>query len=333
MLCRAQVLYKVAPVEEKPLIWENVPLPQIQENDLLVKVLACGICLTDRQIIEGQVPVSRLPLILGHQVVGTVIDKGVKVKNFSQGDRVGIPWLSHTCGHCYYCKIASENLCENAAFTGKDVNGGYSEYCKVDHDYAIKLSKDTSPEETAPLLCAGIVGYRSYKLSKIKPGEHLGIFGFGSAGHIVIQIARFHGCKVSVFTRAKEHQKEAEKLGASFVGTSEERPAYPLDSAIIFAPSGPLVHPALKYLRRGGTIAFNAIHASPIPAIDYSLIYYEKSLLSIANATRQDGTEFFALAKQANIKTDIVCYPLEKANEAHYDLKFGNISQSAVLIM
>lgn len=329
---KAQILYQTAPVEQKPLRYESVPFPEVSRGQLLIKVLSCGVCLTDRQIMEGEVVVKKLPIILGHQIVGIVEKMGPLVSKFQVGDKVGIPWLGFTCGHCYYCQHDKENLCENAEFTGRDINGGYAEYTKADEAFAIKLPSDIDPISFAPLLCSGIVGYRSYKLSEIRPGEHLGLFGFGSSAHIVIQIAKYQGCKISVFTRSKAHQEEAKKLGASFVGNADSAPPFPLDSAIIFAPSGSLVHPALQNLRRGGTLAFNAIHASPIPELEYKQIYYEKKLLSVANATREDAREFLEIASIAGITAHVKTYPLSQANEAHLDLKNGVVTDSIVLI-
>lgn len=329
---RAQVLHKTALVEKKPLSFESIALPEIKRTELLVKVLACGVCLTDRQIIEGDVPCKKLSIIPGHQIVGIVEKIAPDVTEFKIGDKVGIPWLAHTCGCCLFCSQNKENLCENAEFTGLDTIGGYAEYTKVEEAFAIKLPQEIEPTRFAPLLCSGIVGYRSYKLSQIKKGEHLGLFGFGSSAHIVIQIALYHGCKVSVFTRSQAHQQKAKELGAAFVGLAENAPPTKLDSAIIFAPNGSLVLPALKYLRRGGTLAFNAIHASMIPEFDYQDLYYEKTILSVSNATRKDAEEFLPLAAKARITTDVKVLPLEKANEAHIALKQGKISSSIVLV-
>lgn len=329
---KAQVLRKVALVEEKPLRLEELPFPILEGDEILIQVHACGVCLTDRQIIEGGVPLSQFPIVLGHQVVGSVVKKGAHVQKFEVGDQVGIPWLSSTCQKCSFCLKGRENLCYDAKFNGRNVNGGYAEFMKAKEAYAVRLRGGVDPVAIAPLLCAGVVGYRSYKLSNIQPGEHLGIFGFGSAGHLVIQIALYHGCKVSVFTRSEKHRAEAKRLGAFFVGVVGERPSQDLDSAIIFAPNGSLVPPALACLKRGGTLAFNAIHASNIPEFPYSLIYHEKTLTTIANATREDATEFFDLANQAGIKADVKTYPLARANEAHLDLKEGRISSSVVLI-
>jgi len=330
---KAQVLYKTAQVEEKPLQFIDVPLPKIEKSEILIKVLACGMCLTDRHIIEGDLSLKHSPIIPGHQIVGKVEKIGESVTNFKIGEMVGVPWLFSTCSQCYYCTHGNENLCEHSEFTGRDVNGGYAQYTKAKEDFAIKLTKEINPIQFAPLLCAGIVGYRSYKLSMIKPGEHLGLFGFGSAAHIVIQIANYQGCDISVFTRGKPHQEHAKKLGAIFAGPVDKAPPKPLDSAIIFAPAGELVPFALNYLKRGGTLAFNAIHASPIPQLDYSQIYYEKKLLSVANATREDAVEFLQIAVEANVHAQVTTYPIEEANQAHIDAKNGKVTGSIVFVL
>lgn len=327
---KAQVLYKQAPLESRPLVYEDVPIPVPKRSEIRIRVSASGMCLTDKHIIEGDLIIKKLPLILGHQVVGIVDAVGDSVTLVKVGERVGIPWLHHTCNHCYYCIHDQENLCERGEFTGYDVHGGYAEYAVALENYVVKLPKEIEDARAAPLLCAGIVGYRSYKAVKIEPGGRLGLFGFGAAAHIMLQVAHHFGCKVYVFTRSQGHQELARKMGAVFVGKASDKPPETLDGAIIFAPSGELVPHALRTIRPGGIVVFNAIHATPLPEMDYSLIYKERTLTTVANATRKDAEEFMQLAP--NIKTEVTTYPLSKANEALLDLKNSKINGSAVFI-
>lgn len=327
---KAQVLYKQAPIETNPLVYEDVPLPSPENFDIRVRVSACGMCLTDKHIIEGDIGLKKLPIIPGHQIVGTVDALGAGVSLWKIGDRVGIPWLHGTCGHCYYCNHELENLCEKGTFTGCDSNGGYAEYAIAGEKYVVKIPDGVEDVNAAPLLCAGIVGYRSYKATNVIPGGRLGLFGFGGAAHLMLQVAHHFHCKVYVFTRSQNHQELAKKMGAVFVGSAKDRPKDLLDGAIIFAPSGELVPHALRYVRPGGTVVFNAIHASPIPEMDYSLIYKERTLKSVSNATRGDAEEFMALAQY--VKAEGKIYPLERANDALLDLKHSRINGSGVFI-
>jgi propanol-preferring alcohol dehydrogenase len=307
------------------------------------------VCHTDLHIVEGDLPPRKLPITPGHQVVATVEQVGSRViapstspstaltlrvqlrAGFAMGDRVGVPWLHTTCGACEFCKRGQENLCDNARFTGWDVDGGYADYMLADESALVPIPLTFSDVEAAPLLCAGIVGYRSLVKSDLQPGERLGIFGFGASGHITLQVARHWGYPVSVFTRSEAHRALARSLGAEWAGPAEESPPHLLDRAIIFAPAGWLVPLALGHLRKGGTLAINAIHTSPIPEMKYSLVYWEKTIRSVANATHRDAVEFMQLAAQIPIKTEAITFPLEAANEVLAKLKRGEINGAAVL--
>ena len=326
------VLKKPGKIEENPLQSENVLIPQIGPKEVLVRVQACGICHTDLHTVEGELPLPKLPLIPGHQIVGTVEKKGAEVKRFELGDRVGIAWLNSTCGKCEFCKSGRENLCEQAKFTGYHSDGGYAQYTVISEDFAYTVPKTFSPTEAAPLLCAGIIGYRALRLSEIKPGQRLGLYGFGASAHIVIQIARFWKCEVYVFTRSLEHQKLALDLGAVWAGKAEQIPEKKLHGSIIFAPAGELVPHALKALNRGGTLALAGIYLTPIPQLDYiEHLYYEKTLRSVANSTRKDGEELLKLASEIPIRTQVTVFPLRDANRALQLLKQGKINGAGVL--
>lgn len=326
------VLKKPGKIEENPLQSENVPILQIEPEEILVRVQACGICHTDLHTVEGELSLSKLPLIPGHQIVGTVEKKGTEVRRFNLGDRVGIAWLNSTCGRCEFCKSGRENLCEQAKFTGYHSDGGYAEYVVISEDFAYAIPETFSPIEATPLLCAGIIGYRSLHLSEIKPGQRLGLYGFGASAHIVIQIALFWKCEVYVFTRSPEHQKLALDLGAVWAGKAEQIPEKKLHSSIIFAPAGELVPHTLKALNRGGTLALAGIYMTPIPQLDYmEHLYYEKTLRSVANSTRKDGEELLKLASEIPIRTQVTIFPLREANRALQLLKQGKINGAGVL--
>jgi propanol-preferring alcohol dehydrogenase len=329
---KAQVLVEQKSVDETPLEFRECPRPEPLLKEILVKVTTCAVCRTDQQIIEGDLPLKKNKLIPGHQITGVVASMGKEAKGFSLGDRIGIPWLYSTCQECSFCNSGLENLCKGAKFTGYDVDGGYGEYVVCNCDYAIHLPSTISDKKVAPLLCGGIVGYRSFKLANPKKGERLGLFGFGGSAYITLQIAVHMGCIVSVFTRSAEHQKKALQLGASYAGPIERKPEKPLDSAIIFAPSGEIIPVALDYLKRGGALIVNAIHTTPIPKMDYSTIYFEKTLKTVANATRKDGAEFLKLAQEIQVETEVTEYPLKDALLAHRDLKRSKFSGSALLI-
>lgn len=329
---KAAVLEKPDLIENNPLQYKEVDKPEPKEGDLLLKVLACGVCLTDKHICEGEIEFIRSPIIPGHQVVGIIEKVGKGVSGYKIGRRVGIMWLHETCRHCGFCDEGRENLCFDAKFSGYHVNGGYADYALVKADYAAPLPEGISDETASPLLCAGIVGYRSYKLSRIKPGRHLGLYGFGAAAHIVIQVARHFDCKVSVFTRSRHHKDLAKKMGATYVGDADDEIDDLLDSGIIFAPAGELVPKALRHLKRGGTLAVNAIHTSDIPSFPYKDLYYEKNVLSVSHATRDDAKEFMKLAAEIPVEAKTETFPLKEANKALLAVKHSKIDGSAVLI-
>ncbi len=328
---KAQVLYATAPINLAPLELSEVPRPVPTADDLLIAVQVCGVCHTDLHVIEGELPAPKLPLIPGHEVVGVVEAVGERVTRFRVGERVGVTWLHDTCGECDFCKRGQENLCGAAHFTGYTANGGYGEYMTVPEEFAVPIPERFSDVEAAPLLCAGVVGYRSVRLVDLQPGERLGIFGFGASGHIVIQVARHWGCEVYVFTRSAQHQQHARELGAAWVSTAQERPPHPLDRAILFAPAGWLVPLALGHLRKGGTLAINAIHMSPVPEMPYGLLWHERTIRSVANVTHQDAELFMPLAAEIPIRTDTQTFDLDAANRALQQVKASAVNGAAVL--
>ena len=328
---KAQVLYATAPIHLAPLEFGEYPQPEVAPDDLLIAVRVCGVCHTDLHVIEGDLSAPKLPLIPGHEVVGVVEAVGERVTRFRVGERVGVTWLHDACGECEYCRRGQENLCEAAHFTGYTANGGYAEYMTVPEKFAVPIPDRFSDVEAAPLLCAGVVGYRSVRLADLHPGERLGIFGFGASGHIVIQIARHWGCEVYVFTRSAQHQQHARELGAAWVGTAQERPPHPLDRAILFAPAGWLVPLALEHLRKGGTLSINAIHMSPIPEMPYGVLWHERTIRSVANVTREDAAEFMPLAAEIPIHTDTQTFDLDAAHRALQQVKASAVNGAAVL--
>jgi len=329
---RAQVLHQPDQIDSNPLRLEEIEIPQPGSFDLLVKIVACGVCHTDLHVVEGELPEPHLPVIPGHEIVGSVVAIGEKVTGFQLGMRVGIPWLHETCGKCEFCLRGQENLCPYAHFTGYTTNGGYAEYALIRQDFAVPLPDTISDPHAAPLLCAGIVGYRSIRLSELQPGERIGFYGFGASAHICIQIAQYWGCETFVFTRSEEHQKHAAQLGAKWVGRAEDTPPNQMDRAIIFAPAGWIVPLALKHLRPAGTLCINAIHMSPIPEFPYSLLWQERILRTVANATRRDASELIELAAEIPIRTDISTFDLSEANTTLQRLKKGEITGAAVLV-
>ena len=315
------------------LVLKRLPLPIPAEQQVLVKVHACGVCRTDLHILDGELAKPKLPLVMGHEIVGTVVGRGTGVSLLQEGDKVGIPWLGYTCGHCKYCLSDKENLCENARFTGYTLDGGYAAYTVADERYCFPLASDAGPA-AAPLLCAGLIGYRSYTMA----GQHissLGIYGFGAAAHIIIQVAIYEGKQVYAFTREedREAQQFALDLGAGWAGGSDQSSPEKLDAAILFAPVGKLVPKALADVDKGGTVVCGGIHMSDIPAFPYSLLWEERVVRSVANLTRKDGLEFLKLAPQVPVKTEITLFPLQQANEALAALKQGKIKGAAVLVM
>jgi len=296
-------------------------------------VRCCGLCHTDLHTVEGDLQLPRLPVVPGHQIVGIVDALGPGTNICKEGDRVGIPWLHSTDNQCDYCRRGLENLCDQAQFTGYHVDGGYAEYTVVDENYTYRIPEVFSDENAAPLLCAGIIGYRSYRLSGVRPGQRLGLYGFGASAHLVLQFARHQGCEVYVFTRTPIHRELAQRLGAAWVGSAEDTPPQPLDAAIIFAPAGALVPQALRVLRKAGTLALAGITMSSIPSMDYSLLYHERVIRSVANSTRQDAREFLQLAAQVPLQTEVEIFELEQANQALQALKGSKIKAAGVLRM
>jgi propanol-preferring alcohol dehydrogenase len=329
---KAMVLKKAQPISNNPLELEEVPEPIPGPGEIRVKVHACGICHTDLHTVEGDLPLPKLPLIPGHQVVGTVDQLGQGVKRFKTGDRVGMAWLHSACSSCNFCGREHENLCDAARFTGYHVNGGYAEYTLIPEEFAYSIPETFSDEEAAPLLCAGIIGYRALRLSEVRPGERLGLYGFGASAHITIQIARHLGCEVYVFSRGEEHLKLARELGAAWTGRAEDTPPSKLHSAIIFAPAGPLVPEALRVLEKGGTLSLAGITMTPIPELNYTKhLYYEKTVRSVANSTRKDGEELLKYASKIPIRTKTQIFSLHEANLALNHLKQGKINGAGVL--
>lgn len=314
-----------------PLQINDLPIPRPSDTQILIKVSTCGVCRTDLHIIDGDLKHPKLPLIPGHQIVGTIEQLGNSVKGLTIGTRVGVPWLGKTCGCCEFCSTKRENLCDRALFTGYDINGGYAQYCIADAEYCFLLPANYSDIEVAPLLCAGLIGYRALKLAG--PFNNIGFYGFGSSAHILIQLVNQQGGNVYVFTK-KGNQRSIDfalKLGAKWVGSSDEMPPIQLDAAIIFAPVGSLYIQALKALKKGGTVVSAGIHMSDIPAFSYDLLWEERVMRSVANLTRQDGIEFLALAEKIPIKPQVSIYSLEEANDALNDIRSGKLYGSAVL--
>lgn len=328
---RALILREQKPVEEGPLSFSDLLVPKPGPGQILVRVYACGVCHTDLHIAEGDLPLRKSPVVLGHQAVGEVAETGPGVSKPKEGERVGLFWLAWACGKCPFCRRGLENLCPNAQFTGYTVDGGFAEYALAFADFALPLLADVPPEEEAPLLCAGIVGYRALKLSGVRKGEILGLYGFGASAHLVLQAARFLGMRAFVFTRAQAHQEQARELGAEWVGTPKERPPEPLDAAIIFAPAGWIVPEALSSTRPGGTVVLAGIHMTPVPEMPYRLLWEERVVRSVANATRADGEEFLRLAREAQIRPEVQVFPWEEANKVLLLLKRAEIRGAAVL--
>jgi propanol-preferring alcohol dehydrogenase len=328
----AMILKGFAPIDQNPLELVDLSIPEPDSEEILLRVKFCGICHTDLHTVEGELPEVKLPIIPGHQVVGVVEKVGKNTSRFKEGDRLGVAWLYSACGECAFCQRENENLCETARFTGYNVNGGYAEYIVVPEKFAYPIPGIFSDEEAAPLLCAGIIGYRALRLSEIKSGQRLGLYGFGASAHVAIQVAVHWDCKVYVFTRSEEHRELASKLGAVWTGTSKDEPPTKMDSSIIFAPAGELVLDALRVLDKGGTLALAGIYMTPIPEMDYvKYLYHERTLRSVANATRQDGEELLRIAAEIPIRTTTQAFPLKEANKVLNLLKTGKISGAAVL--
>jgi alcohol dehydrogenase, propanol-preferring len=316
----------------RPLKLVNLPPPAPEDGQILIRVHACGVCRTDLHIIDGELPDPHLPLVLGHQIVGTVIRIGDKVTEFKIGDRVGVPWLAETCGECRFCKANEENLCEYARFTGYHVNGGFADYTVANAAFCYPIPDLYSSAHAAPLLCGGVIGYRAYSMTG--DAKHLGFYGFGSSAHMITQLATHQGCEVYAFTREgdTEGQEFAKSLGAVWAGSSEEEASIYFDAAIIFAPVGELVPTALEAVDKAGLVVCAGIHMSDIPSFPYSILWEERILRSVTNLTRQDCREFLELAPKIPIQTQVTMYPLEQANQALEDLRNGKIKGTAVIV-
>jgi propanol-preferring alcohol dehydrogenase len=334
---RAMVLERISSVEEKPLKLVNLPKPVAGRGEVLIKVCACGVCHTELDEIEGRVAPSRFPMILGHEIVGRVEGLGPGAGKFKKGDRVGVAWINWACGKCSFCLKGQENLCDSARWTGKDAPGGYAEYTVVSEDFAYPVPETFADVKAAPLLCAGVIGYRALRLSGVEDGKVLGLYGFGASAHIVIQAAKYKypNGKVFVFTRPhqKEHQNLARKLGADWIGATGDTPPEKLDCAIDFTPVGEPVREALRNLQKGGRVVINAIRkTTPVPELDYTEdLWYEKEVKSVANVTRKDAQEFLPLAAEIPIVPETQEFGLKEANEALLLLKEGRVRGAAVL--
>jgi len=328
-----------AMVLEKPgerLRMQELPIPTPGPEGVLLRVNTCGVCRTDLHIIDGELPHPKLPLIPGHEIIGTIVEKGEHVDGFSIGQRIGVPWLRYTDGQCSYCRKDKENLCDNAKFTGYTLDGGYADYAVADHRYCFSVPSSYADAEAAPLMCAGLIGYRSYRLATEEPDVlRLGIYGFGAAAHIICQVAVYQGKQVYAFTRPGDNlaQKFALRLGAKWAGESDQQPPMPLDAAIIFAPVGSLVPAALRATAKGGIIVCAGIHMSDIPSFPYRILWEERIVRSVANLTRRDGRKFLEIAPRVPVRTDVQTYCLEDANRALDDLRYGRITGAAVLEM
>jgi len=326
---KAMVLEK----RSTPLVLKELGIPKPNANQVLIKVKACAVCRTDLHIFDGELSEPKLPLVLGHEIVGEIVELGDSVKGLNKGDLIGVPWLGETCDTCRYCKLGKENLCDSAKFTGYQIDGGYAEYAVANSKYCFKMPKDYSAINAAPLLCAGLIGYRSYKMTG--KSEKIGLYGFGAAAHIIAQVAVFEGKELYAFTKPgdAETQNFALTLGCKWAGDSDKLPPDELDSAIIFAPAGSLVPAALKAVSKGGTVVCAGIHMSDIPSFSYDLLWGEREIKSVANLTRKDGEEFFNIAPKVPVKAEVETFALEQANGALEKLRNGKINGAAVLVM
>jgi alcohol dehydrogenase, propanol-preferring len=315
------------------LVLKELPIPKPKPDQVLIKVHACGVCRTDLHVVDGDLPNPKLPIIPGHEIVGSVVQRGENAESFAIGERIGVPWMGYTCLQCHYCRTGRENLCDHPKFTGYTLDGGYAEYAVADRRYCFSLPEQYSDTAVAPLLCAGLIGYRSYRMA----GENvnrLGIYGFGGAAHIISQIAAYQGKKVFAFTRPGDTnaQQFALKLGAVWAGDSTEIPPEPLDAALIFAPVGSLVPAALRATIKGGIVVLGGIHMSDIPSFPYNILWGERVVRSVANLTRKDGEELLSIAPKVPVKTEVEVFPLTKANDALNQLREGRLQGAAVLI-
>lgn len=330
---RAQVLHRAAPIATSPLALESREPPEPAPGAVRVRVRACACCRTDLHVCEGDLDLPVLPIVPGHQVVGVVEALGAGCERLRLGDRVGVAWLHETCGVCEYCRRGEENLCERARFTGWTADGGYADALTVPEAFAVRLPDALDDLAAAPLLCAGVIGYRAARRAEVQPGERVALFGFGASAHLVIQLLHHWGCDVVVSTRGERHRALAEQLGASWVGHSDDVPPEACDRAIVFAPAGELVPVALRSVRPGGTVSLAGIHMSPIPSFDYALLWRERNLRSVANMTRRDAEEFMAEAAAADITAETEVFGLEEANAALQAVKNDAIRGAAVLVV
>lgn len=331
---RAMLLERSAPIATSPLRCVELPTPAPGPRELRIRVRCCAICRTDLHVIEGELPRQKLPIIPGHQIVGDVDALGAECRRFAPGERVGVAWLRHTCGTCSACAAGSENLCEAQRFTGYHADGGYAEHALVPEDFAYAIPQTFDDVSAAPLLCAGIIGYRALRRSEIRAGGTLLLIGFGSSAHVVLQIARHRGCRVLVATRGEGHRELARRMGAEWVGESVADAPEKADAAILFAPAGELVPPAMAALRKGGTLALAGIYMTPVPALDYERhLFYERNLRSVTANTRADGRELLAEAQAANVRPHTKTYSLEEANRALQDLQADRIDGTGVLVV
>ena len=327
----ACILPAPAPVETNPLRDSDVPVPEPGAGQILIRVRACGVCRTDLHVVEGELDPRKSPVIPGHQIVGVVERNGLGASLYAPGTRVGVAWLHRTCGVCEFCRAGKENLCDRPDFTGYTVDGGYAEFALAQEDFVYPIPEGFHDLQAAPLLCAGIIGFRCLRLSGIERGGCLGLYGFGAAAHVAIQVARHWGIEVYAATRDERHQKLALELGAVWAGGTVAEPPRKLDAAIVFAPAGEIVPAALKALRKGGVLTLGGIHMSAIPPLDYNLLYHERVIRSVANNTRQDGHDFLRVAAAIPIETQIEVFPLAEANHALNALKNDAIRGAAVL--
>jgi len=330
---KAMILKECGPIEQRPLEMVELPDPQPTEGQIRIAIEVCGVCHTDLHTVEGDLDLPKLPVIPGHQIVGRVDKVGAGVERFRPGDRVGVPWLYSTCGECKFCKAGLENLCDKARFTGFHADGGYAEYMVIGADFAYPISEGMSPEQAAPLLCGGIIGFRALRLCGAEKGGRLGLYGFGNSAHMAIQVARHWGCEVYVFTRSEDHRRLARELGAAWTGRAQDTPPEKLDSAIIFAPAGELVPEALRVMDKGATLALAGIYMTPTPQLEYPLLYDERVVRSVANSTRRDAEDFLRIAGEINIRTEVETFPLEQANEALLKMKRSEITGGGVLMI
>jgi propanol-preferring alcohol dehydrogenase len=328
---RAWILKQARPIEEKPLELVERPLPEPKPGEVRLRILVCAMCRTDLHLVEGEIPLPKLPITPGHQVVAVVHKLGAGVHEPRLGTHVGVPWLNSTCGHCDYCRTERENLCDDGKFTGQHADGGYAEYMIAPADFVYQIPEGYDALHAAPLLCSGVIGYRALKLAQVPDGGRLGLYGFGSSAHVTIQVARHLGCECHVITRGEAGQRHARKLGAVWAGGPEDTPPVLLDSVIIFAAAGELVPRALKHLRKGGVVTCAGIHMSNIPEFPYEILWGERMIRSVANSTRSDVRELLALAAKIGLKPDITVFDFEHLNEHLLALKNGKFVGTGVI--